>query len=125
MAPLGYDSLMIPFSLLYKSRLFVVGVSLLMLGLGNYLTAVSKVAHYQELVSELTPYIPQPRPFLLREEGQPFPSETWERWEIARAKLDYYHVVLSGGRLMLSAGMVCAVLALIRLRRRHIRPALS
>jgi len=110
---------MIPLSLLYKSRLFVAGISLIVLGLGNYLTAISKVAHYQQIVSELTPDVSNPRPLLLREEGKPFPSETWERWEIARAKLDYYHVVLSGGRLMLSAGMVCAVLALIRLRRRH------
>lgn len=112
-------------SLLYKSRLFVVGASLIVLGLGNYLAADSKVTHYQELVSELAPHIPHPRPFLLREEGKPFPSETWERWEIARAKLDYYHVVLSGGRLMLSVGMVCAALALIRLRRQRPRPALS
>lgn len=112
-------------ALLYKSRLFVVGVSLIVLGLGNYLAADSKVTRYQELVSELAPYIPHPRPFLLREEGEPFPSETWERWEIARAKLDYYHVVLSGGRLMLSVGMVCSVLALIRFRRRRPRSALS
>jgi hypothetical protein len=115
---------MIPIALLHKSRLFVVGVSLIVLGLGNYLAAISKVTHYQELVSELTPYVPHPRPFLLREEGKPFPSEAWERWEIARAKLDYYHVVLSGGRFMLSMGMVCAVLALIGLRRQHSRPAL-
>lgn len=114
-----------PLSLLYKSRLLVVGATLIVLGLGNYLTAYSKVAHYQKQVSELTPYIPQPRPFLMREEGKPFPSETWERWEIARAKLDYYHVVLSGGRLMLSVGMVCSVIALILLRRRRARAALS
>lgn len=116
---------MAPAFLLYKSRLFVVGVSLIILGLGNYLAANSKVTHYQGLVSELTPYIPHPRPFLLRTDGEPFPSETWERWEIARAKLDYYHVVLSGGRLMLSVGMVCAALALIRLRRQRSRLALS
>lgn len=112
-------------SLLYKSQLFIIGASLIVLGLGNYLIANSKVTHYQELVSELTPYVPQPRPFLMREEGKPFPSETWERWEIARAKLDYYHVVLSSGRLMLSVGMVCLVLALIRLRRQRTRPIFS
>lgn len=112
-------------SLLYKSRLFVIGASLIVLGLGNYLIANSKITHYQELVSELTPYVPQPRPFLMREEGKPFPSETWERWEIARAKLDYYHVVLSSGRLMSSAGMACLVLALIRLRRQRARLVLS
>jgi hypothetical protein len=122
---LRHNIFMASASLLYKSRLFVVGASLIVLGLGNYLAADSKVTHYQELVSELAPHIPHPRPFLLREEGKPFPSETWERWEIARAKLDYYHVVLSGGRLMLSVGMVCAALALIRLRRQRPRPALS
>jgi hypothetical protein len=110
---------MMPISLLYKSRLFILGATLIVLGLGNYLIAYSKVAHYQEQVSELAPYVPQPRPFLMREEGKPFPSEMWERWEIARAKLDYYHVVLSGGRLMLSVGMACAVIALILLRRQR------
>jgi hypothetical protein len=112
-----------PAHVLYKSRLFVAGAALIILGLGNYLAADSKVAHYQGLVTELAPQISQSQPFLLREEGKPFPSETWERWEIARAKLDYYYVVLSGGRLMISVGMVCTVLALIKLRRRP-QPAL-
>jgi hypothetical protein len=115
---------MISAQLLYKSRLFVAGVTFIVLGLGNYLAADSKVSHYQELVSELAPQIP-PQPFRLREEGKPFPSEAWERWEIARAKLDYYHVVLSGGRLMMSAGMVCAVLALFHLRRQRSTHALT
>ncbi|HXG18224.1 MAG TPA: hypothetical protein VNN62_04020 [Methylomirabilota bacterium] len=114
---------MIPIRFFYKSRLFVIGVSLLILGVGNYLAAVSKVSHYQDVVTELTPEIPQKQPFLLREEGKSFPSETWERWEIARAKLDYYHVVLSSGRLMMSAGMACTMLALLRLRRQRKQPA--
>jgi hypothetical protein len=107
--------------LLYKSRLFIAGVTLVVLGLGNYLAAISKVAHYQELVTELTPQIPATPPFLLYEEGRPFPSETWERWEIARTKLDYYHVVLSSGRLMMNAGMICTVFALIQRRRQRAR----
>jgi hypothetical protein len=121
---LGYGSSMPPAHVLYKSHLFVAGAALIILGLGNYLAADSKVAHYQGLVSELAPQIPHSQPFLLREEGKPFPSETWERWEIARAKLDYYYIVLSGGRLMISVGMVCTVLALIKLRRRRPQPAL-
>jgi hypothetical protein len=115
---------MISAHLLYKSRLFVTGVALIVLGLGNYLAADSKVSHYEEMVAELAPQIP-PQPFLLREKGQPFPSEAWERWEIARAKLDYYYVVLSSGRLMISAGMVCAVLALLHLRRQRPSHALT
>ena|SRR5215831_6039803 len=116
---------MFPVQVLYKSRLLVAGAILILLGLGNYIAAISKVGHYQDLVSELAPQISQSQPFLLREEGKPFPSEIWERWEIARAKLDYYYVVLSGGRLMISIGMVCTVLALIKLRRRRPQPALS
>jgi hypothetical protein len=116
--------MMISAQLFYKNRLFVVGISLIVLGLGNYLAANSKVAHYQETVSVLTPQIP-PQPFFLRGEGKPFPSETWERWEIARAKLDYYHVVLSGGRLMMSVGVACTVLALLYLRRRGSKHALA
>ncbi|MBI3301212.1 MAG: hypothetical protein HYZ72_03920 [Deltaproteobacteria bacterium] len=107
--------------LLYKSHLFVAGVTLIVLGLGNYLAADSKVAHYQELVAETAPQIHTAPSFLLHEQGRPFPSEAWERWEIARAKLDYYHVVLSGGRLMMMIGMVCTILALIRLRRQRAR----
>src|SRR5215510_4671108 len=114
---------MVAVRLLYKSRLFVAGITLIALGLGNYLAAISKVAHYQELVTELAPQIPTTPPFFLHEEGQPFPSETWERWEIARAKLDYYHVVLSGGRLMMNGGMICTVLALIQRRRQRTRLA--
>jgi hypothetical protein len=115
---------MFPARVLYKSRLFVAGATLIVLGLGNYLAAISKVTHYQELMSELALQLPQSQPFLLREETMPFPSETWERWEIARAKLDYYYVVQSCGRFMISVGMVCAVLALLKLRRQRPQPAL-
>lgn len=125
MVRLSYSFPMIPAHLLYKSQLFVVGAALMLLGLGNYLAAISKVAHYQEQVTELRPQIPQTQPFLLREERLPFPSEAWERWEIARAKLDYYHVVLSAGRFMVSVGMICTALAIIRIRRRRAQLLLS
>ena len=108
---------------LYMSHLLVAGITLIVLGLGNYLAAQSKVAHYQEVIAEIAPQIPAAPPFLLREEGRPFPSEAWERWEIASAKLDFYHVVLSGGRLMTSIGIVCTAVALIRLRRQRVHLA--
>ncbi|MGH8008986.1 MAG: hypothetical protein ACREQ3_18520, partial [Candidatus Binatia bacterium] len=56
---------------------------------------------------------------LLYEASSPFPSEARERWEIARAKLGFYHVVQSGGRLMMSIGAICTALALIRVRRQR------
>lgn len=109
--------------LLYKSHLFVAGIALTALGLGNYFAADSKVDHYQELIAAIAPQIQTVPSLLPREGGRPFPTEASERWEIARAKLDFYHIVLSGGQLMTSLGMVCAVLALIRLRRQRARVA--
>lgn len=96
---------------------------MILLGLGNYFAADSKVTHYQEVMTEVASHIRSTPPLLLRETGRPFPNEAWERWEIARAKLDFYHVVLSGGQLMTSAGIVCTVIALVRLRRQRARLA--
>jgi hypothetical protein len=102
--------------ILYKSHLFVAGIALMVLGVGNYLTAVSKVEHYQEAMKGRTPTA-QTDAFFLLSTGKPhFPSEARERWEIARAKRDFYHVVLSAGRFMVGIGLLCTAMSLIRLR---------
>ncbi len=116
---------MLPVRIFYKSRLFVAGVTLLVLGVGNYLAAISKVAHYQQVVTNLSPQTSQPPLFGAHGDEEAIPSEKWERWEIARAKLDYYHVVLSGGQLMMSAGVGCLLLAFITLRRQRLRHTLT
>jgi hypothetical protein len=108
---------------LYSSHLFVAGIILVVLGLGNYLAADSKVDHYQEVMAEVAPQVGAAPAFLPREELRSFPSEARERWEIARAKLDFYHVVLDGGRLMAGVGIACTALALLRLRRQRVRMA--
>lgn len=107
---------MILVRVLYKSYLFVAGIALMALGVGNYLTAVSKVEHYQEIMRNITPAV-QADAFFLLSTGKPhFPSEARERWEIARAKRDFYHVVLSAGRFMVGIGLLCTAICLIRLR---------
>ncbi|MBI3799780.1 MAG: hypothetical protein HY268_22755 [Deltaproteobacteria bacterium] len=108
---------------LYRSYLFVAGVTLIVLGCGNYLAAAFKVEHYQETMAEVAPEIRPTASFLPHEELHYSLSDARERWEIARAKLDFYYVVLSIGRLMISIGTVCTVIALIRLRRQGIRLA--
>jgi hypothetical protein len=108
-------------SRLYKSYLFVAGVTLIVLGLGNYLTAVFKVEHYQATMAEIAPQVRTAASFSPNEERHYFPSEARERWEIARAKLDFYHVVLSVGRFMVGIGAVCAAIALLRRRRQSAR----
>ena len=101
---------------LYKSHLFVAGVALTVLGAGNYFIAVSRVQHYQGVIKNVTPAL-QTDAFFLSPTGKPhFPSEARERWEIARAKRDFYHVVLSAGRFMVGIGLLCTAISLIRLR---------
>jgi hypothetical protein len=101
---------------LYRSHLFVIGTIFITLGIGNYVAGTYKTAHYQEVLADMVPQTYITSPFLLREAGRPFPSDAWDRWEIARAKLDFYRVVQSGGRLMTALGLVCALFALLRLR---------
>lgn len=102
---------------LYKSYLFVAGIALMVLGIGNYLTAVSRVEHYQEVMQKgITPTARTEAFFLLSTGKSHFPSEARERWDIARAKRDFYHVVLSAGRFMVGIGLLCTAISLIRLR---------
>jgi hypothetical protein len=101
---------------LYRSHLFVTGTILVILGIGNYVAGTYKTAHYQEVLTDMVPQTYITSPFFLREAGRPFPSDAWDRWEIARAKLDFYRVVQSGGRLMTALGTICTLLALLRLR---------
>lgn len=103
--------------LLHKNYLFVAGLVLMTLGLGNYIAGESKVAHYQEVIVEASPQTRVSQSLFSDGTRYPFPHEARERLEIARAKLDFYQVVLSSGRLMTSLGIGCILIALIRLRR--------
>ena len=105
--------------LLYKSHLFVAGSALVILGFGNYLAAITKVNHYQQVLLTATPPYLSTSTTLFYTARPHFPTEARERWEITRAKLDFYHVVLSAGRLMISIGLFCTALGLIRVRRQR------
>jgi len=102
--------------LLYKSHIFVAGIALILLGIGNYLAAVSKVNLYQVAMQNLSSPRQTASVFLPPGERSQFPSEEQERWEIARAKQDFYQVVLSAGRLMMGVGFLCTAISLMRLR---------
>jgi hypothetical protein len=110
---------MVTLRLLSRDFFFVTGVVLLVLGLGNFIAGRIKVDHYQQVMTEVAPHVGGVSSFLLSDVGSAVPSEAQERWEIARAKLDFYHVVLSGGQIMLGLGVVCVALALFGRRRRR------
>jgi hypothetical protein len=102
----------------HRSRFLITGVTLLVLGAGNALIGSQKLVQYQRIVAEgqARGYFPDAggasrilRP--IDEEG--------ERYNIGRAKVDLYHVVLSGGLLMLGLGAILTIAALVRLRVRR------
>lgn len=101
---------------LYKSRLLVTGITLLCLGTGNWIVGSHKVTHYQSLLIQAPPVAALELSLLAKGPWQ-LPTEASERATIARAKVDFYHVVVSGGRLLASIGILCTIAALIRLRR--------
>jgi hypothetical protein len=100
----------------YQSRLLVLAMTLLVLGAGNAVIGSRKLGQYQAIVAEgrARGYFPDAasstdrilRP--LDDEG--------ERYNIGRAKVDLYHVVLSGGLLMIVVGVVLTIIAWLRLR---------
>ena len=104
---------------LYKNYVFVAGVALILLGVGNYLAAGSKTHHYQTIMNSVSSLQQPSSAFLPYGEKAYFPSEAHERWEIARAKRDFYQVVLSAGRLMMGLGFLCTAVSLIQLRRQR------
>jgi hypothetical protein len=106
----------------YQSRILIAGLTLLLLGVGNVVVGSQKLAQYERTVAEgrARGYFPDAggaerilRP--LDDEG--------ERYNIGRAKVDLYHVVLSGGLMMLGLGAVLTVIAYLRLRMRIDAPA--
>ncbi len=109
----------------YESKLLVVGLSVSLLGAGNWLMGSLKFSQYQKIVEEGIERGFKPRPpgsgsvtNVLRLE-----SEEGERYNIARARVDLYHVVLSGGRLMVVLGLLLTASGWLRLRWR--KPAKS
>ena len=101
---------------LYQSRLLVLAVTLLVLGMGNTIIGTSKLRQYQAVVAEgrARGYFPDATKSIDRI-LRPLDDEG-ERYNISRAKVDLYHVVLSGGLLMMAIGVVLTIIAWIRLR---------
>src|SRR5262245_49390503 len=100
---------------MYQSRLLVLAITLLVLGMGNTIMGIQKLRQYQTIVAEgrARGYFPDAagstdrilRP--LDDEG--------ERYNIGRAKVDLYHVVLSGGLVMMAVGVVVTIIGWLRL----------
>jgi len=90
----------------YKNPPLVAGMVLLVLGLGNWVTGAIRMQEYQERV-DLSRIAPS--------QGGLSPSAPSAiEAEIAVGRVDFYHVIASGGRLMAAAGFLLVTFGLAR-----------
>lgn len=93
---------------LHKNWLLVAGIALTVLGVGNWFFGTVRALPYQEYLAEN----PGPRrvPGSLKAALLEPPDEERERRDIAYAKLDFYGLVESGGRIMIVVGVLIGTL---------------
>ena len=102
---------------LYRNRLLVTGITLLCLGMGNWMVGSRKLAHYRGVLATAAGSS-QPSLRFGNEGLWQSAREVDERTLVARNKMDLYHVVASGGRLMITIGLLSLVAAFISRRHR-------
>ena len=89
----------------YKDMLLVAGVLLILLGLGNWMVGAVRTRPHLEYLTQN----PGPRPSSqsLKAELLEPPDEERQQRDVARAKLEFYQLVQSGGRFMVLLGGIC------------------
>jgi hypothetical protein len=109
---------------IYSSYLLVAGLMCIVLGIGNWAYGAVQITKYQGLLHRTTQtgledsYRSfQELDHQKNEEVLRRINEDRERYNAARVKLDFYYVVLSGGRLIFLLGALLTFFSLIRLIR--------
>jgi hypothetical protein len=108
----------------YSSYLLVAGFTLLVLGVGNWVAGAMEISKYQGLMRKTAPTGLEESYRSFQELDQQKSEEVLrritedrERYNAAKVKIDFYYVVLSGGRLFFLFGALLTFFALIRLIR--------
>jgi hypothetical protein len=109
----------------YSSYLLIAGVAFLILGIGNWVVGAVETTKYQSLLhrTEQTGLEESYRSFQeldqqKNEEVLRRINEDREKYNAARVKLNFFYVVLTGGKTMFLCGVLLMLLSLIRLIRR-------
>jgi hypothetical protein len=109
----------------YSSYLLIAGVVCFILGIGNWVVGAIETAKYQNLLhrTEQTGLEESYRSFQeldqqKNEEVLRRINEDREKYNAARVKLNFFYVVLTGGKTMFLFGVLLMLLSLIRLIRR-------
>jgi hypothetical protein len=113
-----------------RTPLVLVSLLLTLIGLGNVYTGRTKTAEYEELLANKRALPPEPSP---RESSHLEPrlrssllrtlAPEEDPFAAARAKLDFYRVVHSGGRLLTLLGLFCFATGVIHFWYRQARAA--
>ena len=117
---------------LYSSNLLISGLVCFVLGIGNWSVGAVQTAKYQNLLhkSAQTGLEESYRSFQeldhqKNEEVLRRINEDRERYNAARVKLNFFYVVLTGGRLLFLTGALLVIFTLIRLIRLDARLKIS
>jgi hypothetical protein len=113
---------------LYSSYLLVTGLLCLVLGIGNWTVGAVESAKYQGLLHktaqtglEETYRNFQQLDQQKSEEVLRRINEDREKYNAARVKLNFFHVVLTGGKILFLLGALVILVGLVRLIRRDAR----
>jgi len=113
---------------IYSSYLLIAGVICLVLGVGNWVVGAVETTKYQNLLYKTaqTGLEESYRSFQeldqqKNEEVLRRINEDREKYNAARVKLNFFYVVLTGGRTLFLFGALLTVYSLIRLIRRDAR----
>ncbi|HEV8341589.1 MAG TPA: hypothetical protein VGR30_04385 [Candidatus Binatia bacterium] len=109
---------------IYSSYIVVAGFVFLLLGVGNWVVGAVQITRYQGLLLRIaqTGLEDNYRSFQeldhqKNEEVLRRINQDREKYSTARVKLDFYYVVLSGGRFLFFVGILVTFFALIRVIR--------
>src|SRR5574341_1230523 len=96
---------------IYSSYLLVGGVILLLLGFGNWVAGAIEITKYQGLLNKTAPTGLEDSYRSFQELDQQKNEEVLrrinedrEKYNAARVKIDFYYLVLSGGRVLVLLG---------------------
>ena len=109
----------------YSSYLLIAGVACFILGIGNWVVGAVETTKYQNLLhrTEQTGLEESYKSFQeldqqKNEEVLRHINEDREKYNAARVKLNFFYVVLTGGKTMFLCGVLLMLLSVIRLIRR-------
>jgi len=109
---------------IYSNYLLVAAMILLILGIGNWIVGAVQVTKYQKILRNTakTGLEDSYRSFQeldhrKNKEVLRRINEGGEKYNVARVKLDFYYVVLGGGRLLFFLGLFSSFFVSIRLIR--------